>query len=377
MKKHFLVTAGLTAVMLTAVCAYPVISEIASRTELTAAAATTTDGWTFTAHDTYCEITGCQNTVQGDVTIPASITMTDGTTLPVTQINGGFRSSNTKYITSLTVPSSVTLVGRYAFQNLVNLTSVTFEGKIIVLEEDTFKGCSALESVTLQEGLMEIDDRAFSGCTRLESIKLPSTVSTLGNSVFSGCESLKSITIPGKVTDIPENAFANCTALSKVTLENGIKTITSGAFAHCSALEELTIPASVTKVGSGGGYSIFRSWSASAAENVKSVTIENPDCVINDLTGTEELPLIIYGYEGSTAQTYCENAKPYDYVEFKSIGEKPEKPAYTGLFGDIDGNGIVDGFDSQFVLIYYAETMVGNSPSWYEITGNPNAPDAP
>lgn len=88
MKKQFLVTAGLTAVMLTAVCAYPVISEIASRTEMTAAAAATTDGWNFTAHDTYCEITGCQNTVQGDVTIPDSITFEDGSTLPVTQISG-------------------------------------------------------------------------------------------------------------------------------------------------------------------------------------------------------------------------------------------------------------------------------------------------
>lgn len=375
MKKHFLVTAGLTAAMLTAVCAYPMVSEIASRTELTAAAATTTDGWNFTAYDTYCKITGCQNTVQGDVVIPGVITV-DGVDLPVTQIGGGFHSSNTKYITSLTIPSSVTLVESYAFQNLNNLTSVTFQGKIIVIEESTFNGCTSLESVTLQEGLMEIGYRAFYNCTRLKNIKLPSTVSTLGSNVFAECSSLESITIPGKVAAIESSAFLNCTSLTKVKLEDGITAIEGTAFAGCTALEELDIPKSVTRISSISGYSIFLSPTHSTS-NVKSVTIENPDCVINSLKGSAAQPLTLYGYEGSTAQTYCEKASASTYIEFVSIGEKPAKPAYTGLFGDINGDGEVDVTDAMNILTYYVESIAGNEPSWYEITKNPNAPDAP
>lgn len=136
-------------------------------------------------------------------------------------------------------------------------------------------------------------------------------------------------------------------------------------------LEELVFPKSMTKVTSPLMFS--------GCNNLKSLTFENPECEISYIEGTEEKPLTIYGYEGSTAQKYCEKNGERMHVVFKSIGEKPapEPVQDTGLFCDANGNGEIDVADAQFVLTYYVEQMAGNSPSWYEITKNPKAPDAP
>ncbi len=381
MNKKALISISLAAGMLLGAGAAPAIGRIAARQGLTASAAaqsgTTVDGWKFSSDGTSCTITGAENTVQGEVAIPASIQMEDGTSLPVTKISGGFRS-NAKYITGLTIPASVNLIDNFAFKGLNNLTSVKFEGKILVLNEDTFADCTSLESVTLPEGLMEIGTSCFAGCTRLNNIKLPSTLSTIGSKAFASCESLTSITIPAKVTEITGEAFKRCKALKNVTIENGVKTIGFASFGACDSIEEITIPKSVNTISNMNSYCMFSDWGNYAA-NIKSVTIENPDCEFWQFQGTEEKPLTIYGYEGSTAQKYCEENGERKHVVFKSIGEKPAPQPVNdyGEFCDANGDGDIDSADAQFVLLYYVEKMAGNEPSWYALTKNPKAPDAP
>lgn len=381
MNKKALISISLAAGMLLGAGAAPAIGRIAARQGLTASAATqsgtTVDGWKFSADDTHCTITGAADALQGEVTMPASITLADGTTLPVTEISGEFRYSG-KYITGLTIPGSINVIGSYAFMGMKNLVSVKFEGKIIALGEKTFAECPSLESVTLPEGLMELGSSCFRECPRLTNVKLPSTLTTMGSGSFYGCESLKSITIPGKVTTIPESAFAKCYALQDVTIENGVKTIEPFAFGECDSIIDITIPKSVTTISNSNSYCMFSNWGKYAA-NVKSVTIENPDCNFWKFEGTEEKPLTIYGYEGSTAQKYCEKNGERMHVVFKSIGEKPAPQPVNdyGEFCDANGDGDIDSADAQFVLLYYVEKMAGNEPSWYALTKNPKAPDAP
>ena len=380
MNKKAIISVSLAAGMVLGMGAVPAISRIEERQSLTAVAATsgtTTDGWKFSADDTHCTITGAADTLQGEVTMPASITLADGTALPVTEIDSGFRYSG-KYITGLTIPGSINVIGRYAFMDMNNLATVKFEGKMIALNEKVFSDCTSLESVTLPEGLVELGESCFSGCTRLSNIKLPSTLSTLGKGAFYACESLKSVTIPGKVTEIPESAFALCYALQDVTIENGVKTIAPFAFGACDSIVDITIPKSVTTISGSNSYCMLSNWGKYAA-NVKSVTIENPDCNFWHFEGTEEKPLTIYGYEGSTAQKYCDENGERCHVVFKSIGEKPapEPVKDYGVFCDANGDGEVDAADAQLVLIYYVEKMAGKEPSWYTLTKNPKAPDAP
>lgn len=376
MNKKALISISLAAGMLLGAGAAPAIGRIAARQGLTASAATqsgtTVDGWKFTSDGTSCTITGCTDAVRGEVTMPSAITI-DGNDLPVTKLDNSFyySGSSRDYITSLTIPASITTIDSSVFWQMKNLESVDVQAKIMILPSSVFSNCTNLEKVTLPDGLMEIGLNAFNSCIRLKEVRLPETVKTLGSSVFQNCESLEKVNIPGSVAVIPESAFKGCTNLKSVTIGEGVMSLSTYAFQDCKMLEELVFPKSMTKVSSALMFS--------GCSNLKSLTFENPECQISLVAGSEEKPLTIYGYEGSTAQAYCEKNGKSSHVEFKSIGEKPAPQPVNdyGEFCDANGDGDIDSADAQFVLLYYVEKMAGNEPSWYALTKNPKAPDAP
>lgn len=373
MKKKALISASLAAGLLLGVAAYPAVEQIEVSQGITASAATgtTTDGWKFSYDETHCEITGCTNAVRGEVTIPSAITI-DGKDLPVTVLNNSFyySGSSRDFITSLTIPASITTIESAVCWGMKNLEAVDIQAQIMILPNAIFRDCTNLETAKLPDGIIEIGDYAFNSCTRLKSIKIPSSVKTLGTNVFCQCESLEKVTIPAKITDIPGYTFSGCTGLKSLTIEDGVKSVGNEAFYGCTSLNNVVLPKSVTKMAA---------WAFRSCSSMDNLTIENPECSVGALEGTEKQPLTIYGYDDSTAQKYVESYGKSNHLVFKSIGEKPapEPVKDYGMFCDANGDGTVDIIDVQLVLKYYVEDFAGNKPSWYEITGNPKAPDAP
>jgi hypothetical protein len=350
-------------------CAYPAIREFSSRTVLSASAlsGTTADGWRFNYDDTHCEITGTANTVIGDVTVPANITVTvDGAekTLPVTVISGLRFNSR---ITGLTIPEGVQEISEYALAECPNLTTVSLPSSLLVIGGSAFGSDTALETVSFSEGIREVGGYAFKGCSSLKSVKLPSTLTTIGRDAFNGCVSLTSANIPGKVAEPGPWAFAGCKALEKVTIEDGVKKL-ANTFDGCTNLTELDFPASVSTL----GYPFDED-----CTHLTSVSVANPDCEITFRKFAAEDTVTIYGYEGSTAEKYVTDLGEQDHIVFKSMGEKPVKPEVpdTGAFCDADGDGKISTGDAQYVLIYATESMTGNHPSWRKLTGNEKAPE--
>ncbi len=80
----------------------------------------------------------------------------------------------------------------------------------------TFHGCTSLESVTIPNSVTEIGKSAFWECSSLTSVTIPESVTKIGESAFYECSSLTSVTIPESVTKIGEWAFASCTSLASV-----------------------------------------------------------------------------------------------------------------------------------------------------------------
>ena len=129
-------------------------------------------------------------------------------------------------LTSITIPDSVTSIGRWAFSF-----------------------CSSLTSVTIPNSVTSIRDNAFNSCAKLTSITIPNSVTSIGNSAFSSCSGLTSITIPDSVTSIEGSAFYYCTGLTSVTIGNSVTSIGGSAFYECTSLTSITIPDSVTRIG--------------------------------------------------------------------------------------------------------------------------------
>ena len=99
----------------------------------------------------------------------------------------------------------------------------------------------SVTSITVPSGVTSIGKSAFSTCYELEEVILPDTLTIIGESAFSGCNSLRNVTIPDSVTSIGELAFFGCTALTSATISGGLTSIGKSVFSNCSALDNVTI----------------------------------------------------------------------------------------------------------------------------------------
>jgi hypothetical protein len=128
--------------------------------------------------------------IGGSVSIPSRI---NG--LPVTTIGtNAFLGCN---LTNITIPSSVTSIGKWAFANCTNLTSVMIP--------------SSVTSIGVE---------AFAKCERLTSVMFPTnSATTIGNYAFAECIGLTSLTIPKNVTFTGGHPFWGCIGLTNFTWE--------------------------------------------------------------------------------------------------------------------------------------------------------------
>lgn len=134
-----------------------------------------------------------------------------------------------QYLDNVVLPSTVKSIGRLAFANCY--ISETVDGVTVK---------SGINNITLNEGLETIGDNAFYGCQNLTAIALPSTLKTIGSMTFN-TTALTTINIPESVTSVGEKAFGNSASLAEVTIPGNIKTISEGMFTACRGLKTITL----------------------------------------------------------------------------------------------------------------------------------------
>lgn len=95
--------------------------------------------------------------------------------------------------TSYTVPSSVEVIGDYAFQNCKNLRTIQLHDGIISIGTSAFDDCKHLVEIELPSQLEHIGDWAFHGCDMIQSFRIPASTQSIGTYAFGSCESLANI----------------------------------------------------------------------------------------------------------------------------------------------------------------------------------------
>lgn len=322
----------------------------------------------------------------GDVVIPEKVTV-DGTEYTVTAISGyqsgyytyGAFQDNT-YITSVTIPNTVTSIGQSAFYGCKNLTSATLGNSVATIGYSAFNSCVSLTEISIPASVESIGSYAFSNCegltkanfasvenlcniefssreanplynakvlyingaevtnvtipstitqikpytfygdTALISVSVPNTVTTIGSSAFYGCKSMTTVNVPASVTSIGSGAFGNCRSLTSLSLPNGITSIGSYAFEECRGLTSINIPTSVTTINNG---------TFSDCTNLTSITIPNgvttigSDAFDNCESATSiTIPTSVTSI-GRSAFQYCVGAKSVTIPNSVStIGER-------------------------------------------------------
>ena len=195
-------------------------------------------------------------------------------------------------IQSVTIPESVTSIGKSAFEHCSKLDSLTIKGVATsMIGAYAFASCTSLTSLSLVGSFQTIGDCAFASCgmtsltidatitsiekyafssSSLTSLSLTGNVQEIGDYAFANCTSLTSLSLTGNVQKIGDYAFSSCSSLNTATLPKSLTSIGSYAFDSCTSLDSIEIPGTVTKIGDCAFYNCDRLISATIDEGVQS-----------------------------------------------------------------------------------------------------------
>ena len=236
-------------------------------------------------------VVDCPEDALGDITIPSTYRGK-----PVTGIgNSAFYCPN---LTSVTIPKSITSIGRYAFNSTRSLTGIWVDPDnpnysndsngvlfnkdktVLIVAPHSFVG-----PYNIPASVTRIEDAAFVNCKTMTSVTVPGNVTDIGNDAFSNCSLLdgiwvdpdnpnyssdssgallnkdknllicvpggiESYDIPAGVTRIDDRALYYCINLTTLTIPDTVTHIGDYAFSGCNALTSLTIPSSVIDISS-------------------------------------------------------------------------------------------------------------------------------
>ena len=222
---------------------------------------------------------------QGALVIPESVSY-EGHDYAVTVI-GNTAFLYCFYLTSLTLPNTVTTIEEGAFAYCSGFTGdLVIPNSVVTIEPSAFFTCYSFDGdLVIGNSVTTIGDYAFDDCNGLHGVlNIPSNVTSIGadafrycafsgmtvdpaNPVFDSRDNCNAIIvtstnelvvgcantiIPHTVTAIGENAFCGLEGLTSIDIPESVTSIGAGAFSFCFNLTgDLTIPNSVTTIGSG------------------------------------------------------------------------------------------------------------------------------
>lgn len=234
-----------------------------------------------------------------------------------------------KNVTSVTVVGeNVTKIGDYSFSDFVSLESVVLSSSVTEIGTAAFMNCINLNSVQYLNSENEYSDifsllkvfgaDAFGFCKKLTFVNL-SNAEHIGGFAFEFNNELSSVTFPQNGTAISEAAFIECSNLNIADL-SGCGDIGEYAF-YNSRLMQLKLPSKYNAIIKKFAFSNIPHLSGDVALGSNITEIEsyafymskaervislNSSMVFNSnvFCHIENTNVVIYGYSGSSAQSY-------------------------------------------------------------------------
>lgn len=168
-----------------------------------------------------------------------------------------------KKVSNLNTPK-ITKIASYAFFNIgsfddnfsLNAPNLTSIGTA-AFSHSGIKKVENLGTITSLpngqwDGTLQDNVGVFAKCKNLESCILPDTLETIGSYSFNGCSALSGINLSSSLKTIGDAAFSDCTAFTSIDFPLSITAIYSNAFKGCTSLEidDLALP-NLTSIGNG------------------------------------------------------------------------------------------------------------------------------
>ena len=254
-------------------------------------------------------------------------------------------------ITSISIPNSVTSIGKYAFYGCTCLTSISIPNSVTSIGDYALRGCAGLTSIVIPNSVTSIGNYVFNGCTSLKELRIEDGESTLslgyntynssdtgkglfcdcplealylgrnlsyntgtscGYSPFNNIKTLTSVTIGNGVTSIERNEFYGCSGLTCITIPNSVTSIGEHAFSYCSGFKTVINFSKLTFSKGSNSYG-YVAYYANKVYNAPNGYVED-DFILGEPNGVNTL----VGYLGNaTEPTLPADYRGEDYV----IGE--------------------------------------------------------
>lgn len=167
---------------------------------------------------------------------------------------------NCDLIQKISIPSTATSIGEYAFYNCKSVTSYnenngasTLPDAITVIPNYAFTNNTNISHLIISSDIAYIGEYAFSGCSNLVELstaKVPEKLAEIGQYAFSGCSALEKyfnnakgeLNLPTSMNTIGKCAFKGNALVKKVLIPNSVQTIGYAAFEDCNEIQELSVP---------------------------------------------------------------------------------------------------------------------------------------
>ncbi len=193
---------------------------------------------------------------QGAVAIPDTVVYS-GMNYPVVAL-GGRAFQRCSGITSITLPSTVRVIGLGAMGQCHNLQSISIPESLVTIDEWAFTEDSSLLTVSLPQSVEQVGAYAFNECRHLTSVTLPQQLTVIPEGLFYYCHELESVNMPASLTEIEGWAFDSVLALTEVVLPEGFTTIREAAFQDCIGLRRIVLPSTLDSVEGWAFYSCLQ-----------------------------------------------------------------------------------------------------------------------
>ncbi len=138
---------------------------------------------------------------------------------PVVELFHTFKGH--KEVISVTIPSTVEVIGESAFQES-GINSIIMPYGVKTIGIDAFRLCESLESVVISDSVEKVSGCAFNACRNLKSAIVGDRVKEIGIGAFMGCGNIQTVVLPTSLKAVGQMVFNWCSSLKNLKYKGTI-----------------------------------------------------------------------------------------------------------------------------------------------------------
>ena len=335
-----------------------------STTETTTAVTTTsfTTEPTTTGSIINSTTTSTTESTTTTTTVPATTTTTEKTTTSTTE--------STTTIT--TVPATTTTTEETTTSTTESTTTITIVPATTTTTEETTTSTTESTTTTITiPTTTTTTEKTTTSTTESTTIAttIPTTTTTTEKTTTSTTEwTTTTTTVPATTTTTEKTTTSTTestttTTTVPTTTTTTEETTTSTTESTTTTTTELTTTETTTTT--------FPTTTSETTTTVPTTSEENPDT-----TTTEPIEMGIYGdVDGNGIVDVSDAVAVLTYYAKRAaglepiFGETPEENEAIFALADVDQDGMITVQDAVYILTYYAQKASGMQPTWEELTG--------